>query len=62
MAKAAKKADRVAAEGLTGLYVDGNVCSSLLKLTLKLTSLLKTHNSLNWLKKTAKAIAEQKTS
>ena len=25
MAKAAKKADRVAAEGLTGVYVDGNV-------------------------------------
>ena len=25
MAKAAKKADRVAAEGLTGVYVNGNV-------------------------------------
>ena len=27
MAKAAKKADRVAAEGLTGVYVDGNVAA-----------------------------------
>ena len=27
MAKAAKKADRVAAEGLTGFYVDGNVAA-----------------------------------
>ncbi len=27
MAKAAKKADRVAAEGLTGTYVDGNVAA-----------------------------------
>ena len=27
MAKAAKKADRVAAEGLTGIYVDGNVAA-----------------------------------
>ena len=41
MAKAAKKADRVAAEGLTGIYVE------LLKLTLKQTSLRKTLNSLN---------------
>lgn len=28
MAKAAKKADRVAAEGLTGVYVNGNVAAS----------------------------------
>ena len=27
MAKAAKKADRVAAEGLTGVYVNGNVAA-----------------------------------
>ena len=27
MAKAAKKVDRVAAEGLTGVYVDGNVAA-----------------------------------
>ena len=27
IAKAAKKADRVAAEGLTGVYVDGNVAA-----------------------------------
>ena len=32
MAKAAKKADRVAAEGLTGVYVNGNV-AALRKLT-----------------------------
>ena len=53
MAKAAKKADRVAAEGLTGVYVKVTL-QQLLKLTLKLTSLLKTHNSLNWLKKQLK--------
>ena len=40
MAKAAKKADRVAAEGLTGVYVDGNV-------TQKLTSFLQTISLLN---------------
>ena len=49
MAKAAKKADRVAAEGLLTVTLQ-----QLLKLTLKLTSLLKTHNSLNWLKKQLK--------
>ena len=27
MAKAAKKADRIAAEGLTGIYVSGNVAA-----------------------------------
>ena len=47
MAKAAKKADRVAAEGLTGVYVNGNV-QQLLKLMLKLTSLRRTLNSLSW--------------
>ena len=52
MAKAAK-ADRVAAEGLTGLMLTVTL-QQLLKLTLKLTSLLKTHNSLNWLKKQLK--------
>ena len=47
MAKAAKKADRVAAEGLTGVYVDGNV-AAILRLTQKLTSFLQTISLLNW--------------
>lgn len=46
MAKAAKKADRVAAEGLTGVYVDGNV-AAILKLTQKLTSFLQMISLLN---------------
>ena len=45
MAKAAKKADRIAAEGLFTLAV---TLQQLLKLTLKLTSLRKTLNSLSW--------------
>ena len=47
MAKAAKKADRVAAEGLTGVYVNVTL-QQLLKLMLKLTSLRRTLNSLSW--------------
>ena len=47
MAKAAKKADRIAAEGLTGIYVAVTL-QQLLKLTLKLTSLRRTLNSLSW--------------
>ena len=47
MAKAAKKADRVAAEGLTGVYVNGNV-AAVVEVMLKLTSLRRTLNSLSW--------------
>ncbi len=47
MAKAAKKADRIAAEGLTGIYVSGNV-AAVVEVKLKLTSLRKTLNSLSW--------------
>ena len=38
MAKAAKKADRVAAEGLTGVYVNGNVVLQLLRKLMHNTS------------------------
>ena len=47
MAKAAKKADRVAAEGLTGVYVHGNV-AAVVEANAELTSLRKMLNSLNW--------------
>ena len=44
IAKAAKKADRIAAEGLTAFVLDGDT-AAMLKLTQKLTSLLRTLNS-----------------
>ena len=48
MAKAAKKADRVAAEGLTGVFTLTVTLQQLLKLMLKLTSLRRTLNLLSW--------------
>ena len=47
MAKAAKKADRVAAEGLTGVYVNGNV-AAVVEVNAETDFVAKTLNSLNW--------------
>ena len=47
MAKAAKKADRVAAEGLTGVYVNGNV-AAVVEVNAETDFVAKTLNLLNW--------------
>ena len=48
MAKAAKKADRVAAEGLTGVFVNGNVAAVVEVNAETDFRLRKTLNSLSW--------------
>lgn len=50
IAKAAKKADRVAAEGLTGIAVNGNV-AALVELNSETDFVAKMTNLLLWLKK-----------
>ena len=59
MAKAAKKADRVAAEGLTGLYVDGNV-AAVVEVNAETDFVAQNAQFVELVKETAKAIAEQK--
>ena len=59
MAKAAKKADRVAAEGLTGLYVDGNV-AAVVEVNAETDFVAQNAQFVELVKETAKVIAEQK--
>ena len=59
MAKAAKKADRVAAEGLTGVYVDGNV-AAVVEVNAETDFVAKNAQFVELVEETAKAIAEQK--
>src|SRR5574344_1708918 len=59
MAKAAKKADRVAAEGLTGIYVDGNV-AAVVEVNAETDFVAKNAQFVELVEATAKAIAEQK--
>ena len=59
MAKAAKKADRVAAEGLTGLYGDGNV-AAVVEVNAETDFVAQNAQFVELVKETAKAIAEQK--
>ena len=59
MAKAAKKADRVAAEGLTGIYVDGNV-AAVVEVNAETDFVAQNAQFVELVKETAKAIAEQK--
>jgi elongation factor Ts len=59
MAKAAKKADRVAAEGLTGTYVDGNV-AAVVEVNAETDFVAQNAQFVELVKETAKAIAEQK--
>ena len=47
VAKAAKKADRVAAEGLTGVYVNGNV-AAVVEVNAETGFVAKMLNLLNW--------------
>src|SRR5574344_1211879 len=58
MAKAAKKADRVAAEGLTGIYVDGNV-AAVVEVNAETDFVAKNAQFVELVEATAKAIAEQ---
>ncbi|MFA9494037.1 translation elongation factor Ts [Streptococcus sp. E17BB] len=59
MAKAAKKADRVAAEGLTGVYVNGNV-AAVVEVNAETDFVAKNAQFVELVNETAKAIAEQK--
>lgn len=59
MAKAAKKADRVAAEGLTGVYVAGNV-AAVVEVNAETDFVAKNAQFVELVNETAKAIAEQK--
>jgi elongation factor Ts len=59
MAKAAKKADRVAAEGLTGVYVNGNV-AAVVEVNAETDFVAKNAQFVELVNDTAKAIAEQK--
>lgn len=58
-AKAAKKADRVAAEGLTGIYVDGNV-AAVVEVNAETDFVAQNAQFQNLVKETAKVIAEGK--
>ncbi|MGT2948586.1 translation elongation factor Ts [Streptococcus devriesei] len=59
IAKAAKKADRVAAEGLTGIYVNGNV-AAIVEVNAETDFVAKNAQFVELVNETAKAIAEQK--
>ncbi|AND80107.1 MULTISPECIES: translation elongation factor Ts [Streptococcus] len=59
MAKAAKKADRVAAEGLTGVYVDGNV-AAVVEVNAETDFVAKNAQFTELVNETAKVIAEGK--
>ncbi|MFA9468672.1 translation elongation factor Ts [Streptococcus sp. E24BD] len=59
MAKAAKKANRVAAEGLTGVYVNGNV-AAVVEVNAETDFVAKNAQFVELVNETAKAIAEQK--
>ena len=59
MAKAAKKADRVAAEGLTGVYVDGNF-AAVVEVNAETDFVAKNAQFVTLVEETAKAIAESK--
>ena len=59
MAKAAKKADRVAAEGLTGVYVDGNV-AAVIEVNAETDFVAKNAQFVELVNTTAKVIAEGK--
>lgn len=59
MAKAAKKADRVAAEGLTGVYVDGNV-AAVVEVNSETDFVAKNAQFVELVKATAKVVAENK--
>lgn len=59
MAKAAKKADRVAAEGLTGVYVDGNV-AAVVEVNAETDFVAKNAQFVELVNETAKVIAEGK--
>lgn len=59
MAKAAKKADRVAAEGLTGVYVDGNV-AAVVEVNSETDFVAKNAQFVELVNEAAKVIAEGK--
>lgn len=59
MAKAAKKADRVAAEGLTGVYVDGNV-AAVVEVNAETDFVAKNAQFVDLVNETAKVIAAGK--
>ena len=59
MAKAAKKADRVAAEGLTGVYVNGNV-AAVVEVNAETDLVAKNAQFVELVNETAKVIAEGK--
>ncbi|MCY0530378.1 translation elongation factor Ts, partial [Klebsiella pneumoniae] len=59
MDKAAKKADRVAAEGLTGVYVDGNV-AAVVEVNAETDFVAKNAQFVELVNTTAKVIAEGK--
>ena len=59
MAKAAKKADRVAAEGLTGVYVDGNV-AAVVEVNAETDFVAKNAQFVELVNETAKVIAQGK--
>ena len=59
MAKAAKKADRVAAEGLTGVYVNGNV-AAVVEVNAETDFVAKNAQFVDLVNATAKVIAEGK--
>ncbi|MGT2930347.1 translation elongation factor Ts [Streptococcus dentasini] len=59
MAKAAKKADRVAAEGLTGVYVAGNV-AAVVEVNAETDFVAKNAQFVDLVNETAKVIAESK--
>ncbi|SDB09267.1 translation elongation factor Ts (EF-Ts) [Streptococcus henryi] len=59
MAKAAKKADRVAAEGLTGVYVDGNF-AAVVEVNAETDFVAKNAQFVELVNETAKAIVEAK--
>lgn len=59
MAKAAKKADRVAAEGLTGVYVDGNI-AAVVEVNAETDFVAKNAQFVELVNTTAKVIAEGK--
>ena len=59
MAKAAKKADRVAAEGLTGVYVNGNV-AAVIEVNAETDFVAKNAQFVELVNATAKVIAEGK--
>ena len=59
MAKAAKKADRIAAEGLTGVYVSGNV-AAVVEVNAETDFVAKNAQFVELVNETAKVIAEGK--